>query len=79
MLGVGVVARWSTKQDKEAGRGSGLPYHHMVTVKVIPSYCVATSHWPGWDKGSLEFRGLFGHGAYSSRLLENLKLSSYWA
>lgn len=59
--GAGVAARWSTKQDKEAGRGSGLPHHHMVTVKVIPSYCVATGHWPGCNRGSLEFRGLFGH------------------
>lgn len=43
--------RWSTKQDKEAGRGSGLPPHHMATVKVIPSHCVATGHQPGAEVG----------------------------
>lgn len=52
--------RWSTKQNKEAGRGSGLPHHHMATVKVIPSHCDATSPWAAAeDRDRLEVGGQF--------------------
>lgn len=41
--------RWGTKQDKEAGRGLGLPHHRVATVKVIPS----GRDWAGKDRASL--------------------------
>lgn len=56
---LGGAPRWSTKWDKEAGRGSGLPHHHMATVKVIWSHCVLTGHWPGRYRGSLAVTGHF--------------------
>lgn len=56
---LGGAPRWSTKWDKEAGRGSGLPGHRMATVKVIWSHCVLTGYWPGRYRGSLAVTGHF--------------------